>query len=75
MRRVKSIFKSKTFWFNTLAGLGAILVEVSNILPDVGLDPKWVLFSVAIINIILRYVTTQPVALSAPEDPEVGRRL
>lgn len=63
----KSIFKSKTFWFNLLTALGAILVEVSNVLPDLSMDPKWVLMGVALINIVLRYITTQPVVITKDE--------
>jgi len=51
---VKSLWTSKTFWFNVLTA-GA---ELSNILP---LPPGVVLIASSLINIGLRFVTTQPV--------------
>lgn len=64
----KSIWASKTFWLNLLVALATFVVEVSPAGPELGVDPKWVLIAVTAANIILRYVTTQPVTLSrAPE--------
>ena len=61
---------SKTIIFNTLAAIFAILPMVSDFLtglagvPDLAPHSKGILLAVAIINIILRVQTTQPVVLS-----------
>lgn len=68
MRYAKPIWHSKTFWFNVLSGVAVVLAEVSTLLPDLGIETKWLLFAVALINIILRIMTTQPVQMS-PADP------
>jgi len=49
----KSIFKSKTFWFNILSGAAAL----SGTIP---LKPEHSAIAVAVINIGLRLVTTAP---------------
>lgn len=50
----KSLFASKTFWFNLLSGL-AQFVEV------IPLPAEYTAIIVALINIGLRLVTTEPV--------------
>ena len=62
--KAKSIFSSKTFWFNALA----LVVAVSGAYGFTGelgegLKP-FVVPIVTLLNIALRYVTKQPVALS-----------
>lgn len=58
----KNILESKTFWLNALTLVAAILVELSTIeLP--GIDPKWVIMALTIVNIIIRLYTTQPVTV------------
>ena len=62
----KSIFTSKTFWFNVIAGLGAFAQSqgLLTIIPD-----PWGPPIVALINLLLRYVTIQPVTLlSSPAE-------
>ena len=57
---VKSLFKSKTFWFNVLTGVGAIVG--AGVLP-----PSLMLYAptiMAVVNIGLRWVTTQPVSIN-----------
>lgn len=68
--RAKPIWHSKTFWVNLLMGLAALLSEVSNVLPDL-LDPKWILFGLAVINLVLRLLTDQPVYVKNDPKPRV----
>lgn len=61
----KPTYKSRTIWFNVLAGLGEVIMAVSagipaNILP-------WIMGAHAAINVGLRMITTQPVTM--PEMP------
>lgn len=59
----KSIFKSKTFWFNILT----IAAEVAQVLP---IPPGTLTVIAAVINVGLRTVTTDPVHVKAPVEPE-----
>jgi hypothetical protein len=67
----KSLFLSKTFWFNLIAAIVAISVYVDpNFLTQLGIDPvvqKKVMaitgLLVAFLNIVLRLLTTQPTTL------------
>lgn len=54
---MKSIFTSKTFWFNFLTGAASIV----GIIP---LDPHITGLVVGVINVGLRFVTDQPVSLT-----------
>ena len=58
---VKSIFQSKTIAANVLA-VGVALWQY-HFGPIGAADPQWFALSVAVINIGLRFVTSQPVAL------------
>lgn len=53
-RMSKSLFASKVFWFNVLTA-GASLLDV---LP---VPKEYAVIAVGVINIALRFVTTQPV--------------
>lgn len=60
----KSIFVSKTFWFNVLSFILDILVakDVISVIP-----PSWLPYlaaAQAIANVALRYLTTQPVRIT-----------
>ena len=55
----KSIFKSKTFWFNIVGGV----VEFAGILP---LPPGTVTLIVAGGNILLRRLSSEPVHVVTP---------
>ena len=58
----KSIFTSKTFWFNVLTGGLAILDQVTPVLPP---SVQSALPAVIMLgNLLLRYLTVQPVTLS-----------
>ena len=52
----KNIFKSKTFWFNTLSIAGTVLS--GGTLP---LSPEVVTIGIAAVNLGLRLVTKEPV--------------
>ena len=52
---MKSILKSKTFWFNLVAGAAAVLGAVP--------VTPWTAAGAAVANIILRAITNQPVSV------------
>ena len=52
----KSLWKSKTFWFQILSGAAAL----SGVIP---LAPEHVAIATAVINVGLRFVTDKPVSL------------
>ena len=56
----KSLFASKTFWFNMAA---AVLAAVLKYLGEAPLDPMTLMIVTAVINIVLRYITNRPVVL------------
>ena len=60
----KKWFQSKTLWVNLLAGIGAITGAIGI---DIGLTPEMQLSVVtaimAVVNVVLRVKTKQPVAL------------
>jgi len=65
MTTVKSPWESKTIWVNGLSLVVAILVWVADannasLLPF-SLEPELVVTLLAIANIVLRFVTTQPI--------------
>lgn len=65
MGEVKSIFSSKTFWFNALAAVVTVaLSAVENLGPDAG---PIALGVVAVGNIVLRFITSQPVSILGGE--------
>lgn len=63
MDDVKSIFKSKTFWVNAaviIVGVATMLTDPVQYGPEVA---KWAAVVLAVVNIILRTVTTGPVSV------------
>ena len=63
MDDVKSIFKSKTFWVNAaviIVGVASMLTDPVQYGPEVA---KWAAVVLAVVNIVLRTVTTGPVSI------------
>lgn len=58
---MKSFWKSKTIWVNIILAVLGVVAEVSQVFP-ISQNPKvWVTIT-AVLNIILRTITTQPLA-------------
>ena len=57
----RPLWKTKTFWFNILSAalLIAALPEFTALIPELWI--KYVVFAQAAGNIVLRYITTEPV--------------
>ena len=64
---MKPAIRSKTIWFNTaIATLAAIEANAPVLRPVIGEQTyAWLLFSAALGNVILRAVTTEPLAIKA----------
>lgn len=77
MEQVKSIFSSKTFIFNVIAGVIGVLTSLgADQLTDLGINgvaQKWVLFAIGLIvmfgNIYLRSITNTPVTTPLTKTP------
>lgn len=66
----KSIFASKTFWFNAVVVIATILTEISHLdLPFV--NAEWFVTLMALVNIILRYRTKAPVTVQGGDTVKV----
>lgn len=60
---MKSIFKSKTFWINALTIGGTLMTGGFGAVPAIAAHPGVVAGVLAGVNIVLRAVTTEPVAV------------
>ena len=60
----KSILLSRTFWLNALTGIAALLAALSgsDVIPPA--FAPYLVTALAVVNIALRVVTTQPVTLA-----------
>jgi len=63
---MKKWYTSKTIWFNVISTILGIVAELSNTFP-VSDHPKLWISIVAVGNIILRFLTTEPIT-SAPTE-------
>ena len=70
--RAKSILLSKTFWVNLVAALTMVLEEseLTDIIPDA--YEGHIIAFIAIVNIILRVWTVQPVAMKLPDSRDTA---
>lgn len=55
MEQLKSALKSKTIWFNLVTGL----ISIAGVLP---IDPATSALIVAVGNVALRFITTEPLS-------------
>ena len=63
----KSIFTSKTFWINLIMATLIILPEMIDLGFNIPL--KWSGLITVILNVILRFWTTQPVSIKGDKKP------
>ena len=64
----KSVLKSKTVWANLL---GLVLALVQELGTGWAVEPEWYVGIMTVLNLVLRLVTSQPVRLRTPDDPEI----
>ena len=57
---MKKWYQSKTIWTNVIMGALAIISQVSNVFPIASHPQAWVL-TTSVLNIILRFMTSQPI--------------
>lgn len=57
----KKIWQSKTFWANVVALVAALLPPVRDLLTQMGWSTEIVVSLIAVVNIVLRFVTKQPI--------------
>lgn len=70
----KKWYQSKTVWFNILTIAGAVAGGVGGVLPALGPvvsveTYQILLFSVGLINVLMRALTTGPIQWRKPSDP------
>lgn len=64
---MKSFLASKTIWFNVIFAVVTVLLNNLNSLP---IPADYMIVIQAVLNIILRFVTTQPIALTVTKVDE-----
>ncbi len=62
---VKSLWKSKTFWLNLIAGL-LVIVQVAT--DNAWINAEWQVLIVAVLNVIVRLITNEAVSI-----PVIGK--
>lgn len=62
---MKNWYQSKTMWFNIISAVLVVLeAQIGVLTPLLPSDvAPWVLLGIPIINVVLRIVTTQPLAI------------
>lgn len=62
---MKNWYQSKTMWFNIISAVLVVLeVQLGVLTPLLPSDvAPWVLLGIPIINVVLRVITTQPLAI------------
>lgn len=61
----KSIFKSKTFWFNTITTAGTLLGTYGGLFGPAALP--YVIGATGMINVVLRFMTSESVSMKGSE--------
>ena len=59
----KSVFSSKTLWANVIVMLVTAITAIQGDLANY-VDPEVVVFLLGVLNVFLRFITTQPVTLT-----------
>lgn len=59
----KSIFESKTLWANVIVMVITALTAIQGDLSEY-VNPESVVFVLGVLNVFLRFITTQPVTLT-----------
>ena len=57
LKKIKNLFKSKTFWLAATQGVLGVLVVVSTEVPELG----WIAVAKSILDVALRLATGEPV--------------
>ena len=62
---MKNWYQSKTMWFNIISAVLVVLeAQIGVLTPLLPSDvAPWVLLGIPIINVVLRVITTQPIAI------------
>jgi hypothetical protein len=60
----KPFWESKVFWVNLVMAVIAILELATDALPLPEGSGVWLVFIIGVLNIVLRFVTVQPVSLT-----------
>lgn len=62
---MKNWYQSKTMWFNIISAVLVVLeAQIGVLTPLLPSDvAPWVLLGIPLINVVLRVITTQPIAI------------
>ena len=71
----KPFYQSKTLWINVISLLLVILAELAR--EQYGISESWlglVALLTPVLNVVLRFLTTQPLSLTRNQEPETRNR-